>query len=140
MSITAASRGGSSVAATRSSDADAAATAEPTALPGRTTIADRALRAVAEQATAVAFGVKRDQVSVQLGSSAGGLALRVSSPLPVPDLDDTEAVHAGPTVIERIHSIQQNLHESVADLTGRAVTRVDVTVTGAIIPPRRRVR
>jgi uncharacterized alkaline shock family protein YloU len=43
-------------------------------------------------------------------------------------------------VIERIRSIQQNLRRNVADLTGRAVTRVDVTVTGAVVPTRRRVR
>lgn len=139
MSIATVSRGGSGSAAAGQSETDASAAAS-TALPGRITVADRALRAVTEQASALAFGVGRDQVSVEIGSAAGGLALRVSAPLPIPDLDDTESVHAGATVMERIRSIQQNLRRNVADLTGRAVTRVDVTVTGAVIPTRRRVR
>ncbi|MFG6404084.1 NTP pyrophosphohydrolase [Microbacterium sp. P04] len=120
--------------------ADVAAPPREAPLPGRTTLSDRALRTVSREVAATAFGVPRDRVTLQLASAGGGLALRVEAPLPIVDLEDSEAVRAGGTVLDRVRAIQQTLQTRVSALTGRTVTRVDVIVTGAVIAERRRVK
>lgn len=116
------------------------APAAETVLPGRTLVAERALVAVCEQVAARAVGLTRREVTVRLGATAGALAVRVEAPLPVPDLSD-EARPAEPeTVTARGHRIREQIRTDVAALTGREVRRMDLTVTGARIEKRRRVR
>lgn len=116
----------------------AAATAGGT--PGRTVLTDRALNSVCAQTAAVALGVARKDLKVAVGTATGGLALRIESPLPVPDLADAAAVEAGPDVLERVRRIQRAIHDRVSELTGREVSRVDVVVTGAAVTREKRVR
>jgi len=68
------------------------------------------------------------------------MALKVSSPLPVPDLDDADAVRSTTPVLERAAQMQEQLRERLTHLLGRDIARIDVTVTGARIPERKRVR
>lgn len=112
---------------------------EPTH-PGRIVVRERALRNVALAASADAVGVGRGDVSVDVAEHRGGLAVRLSTPLPIPDLDDADAIASAVPVVERIGSLQQQLQDRLAHLTGRDITRIDVTITGATVPPRRRVR
>ena len=114
--------------------------AAETVLPGRTLVAERALVAVCEQAAARAVGIPRREVTVRLGAAAGALAIRVEAPLPIPDLSDEARSADSETVTARAHRIREQLRTDVAALTGRDVRRVDLTITGARIEKRRRVR
>lgn len=114
--------------------------AAETVLPGRTLVAERALVAVCEQTAARAVGIPRREVTVRLGAAAGALALRVEAPLPIPDLSDEGPVDDSETITARGHRIREQIRAEVAALTGRDVRRVDLTITGARIEKRRRVR
>lgn len=117
-----------------------AAEAPPPTHPGRIVVAERVLAKVAREASADTVGVDRGQVSVDVAASHGGIAVRISTPLPIPALDDTTAIRGGEPVMERVASIQRELRDRLAHLIGREVVRVDITVTGAVVAPRRRVR
>lgn len=112
----------------------------PPRFPGRIDIEERVLVKVAREVSADTVGVDRGQVSVDVAESRGGIAVRVSTPLPIPALDDTMAIRAGKPVLERLASIQHELRDRLAHVIGRDVVRVDITVTGAIIAQRKRVR
>lgn len=107
---------------------------------GRTEVAERVLVGIARAVSADVVGVPRGEVSVGVIDRREGMALRVSTPLPIPDLDDAEAVRAAAPILERAARMQEQLCERLAHLLGRDVVRVDITVTGARIPERRRVR
>lgn len=109
-------------------------------LGGRVDVADRVFRKAAEQAAAEAIGVRRADVSVDIAGSRDTVVVRVQSPFPVPRLDDTEAVRAATPVLEAAHGIQDDLHQRLTRLFGREVSRVDLTISGATAPTRRRVR
>ncbi len=115
-------------------------TAEAPSLPGRIVIPERVLAKVSEQAAATILGVDRRAVKVQLGQARGGMAVSVSSPLPVPDLDDTAAIRAGATVLERLAAMQAEVRDVITALTGTEVARVNITITGAVIAQKPRVR
>lgn len=127
-------------ASTGGGPAPVAAEPPPPTHPGRIVVAERALVKVARQASADAVGVDRGQVSVQVAESRGGIAVRISTPLPIPALDDTIAIRAGEPVLDRAASIQHELRDRLAYLIGRDVVRVDITVTGAVVAQRKRVR
>lgn len=132
VTATAASAGGGPEAA-------AAAAPRPTH-PGRIVVAQRALAKVAREASADTVGVERGQVSVDIAESRGGIAVRISTPLPIPALDDTAAIRTGRPVMDRLASMQQDLRDRLALLVGRDVVRVDIIVTGAVVAQRKRVR
>jgi hypothetical protein len=113
--------------------------AEP-AWPGRIDVKERAVRKVAEEASARTIGVDRSDISVEIAEYGGGIALRLATPLPIPDLGDTAAVAAATPVLERVAGLQRDLQSTIAQIVGRDVTRINITVTGATVPPRRRVR
>ena len=114
--------------------------AEVPAHPGRITIDERVLEKVAREATATTLKVDRGEVSVGVSEARGGLAVNVSAPLPVPDLDDTAAIHAGTPVLERVAAIQIELRDRIAHVTGREVTRVNISITGAVIAEQKRIK
>lgn len=100
----------------------------------------RALTKVAEQAAADTVGIDRGKISVTVAEAGGSLGLAVSTPLPVPSLDDTAAIRGGRPVLERVEALQTSMQREVSRLTGRDVTRINVTVTGAVINQTRRVQ
>jgi uncharacterized alkaline shock family protein YloU len=120
--------------------APVAVEAPPPTHPGRIVVADRVLVKVAREATADTVGVDRGRVSVVVAESRGGIAVQISTPLPIAALDDSTAIRTGEGVMDRVASIQQALRDRLARLIGREVVRVDVTVTGAVVAQRKRVR
>ena len=112
-----------------------------TARPGgRVDVADRVFRTAAAQAAAEAIGVARAEVSVDIAASRDTVVVRIQAPFPIPRLDDTEAVRAAAPVPEAARGIQIDLRDRLTHLFGREVSRVDLTITGATSPKRRRVR
>jgi hypothetical protein len=110
------------------------------AVRGSVHVRERVIEKAVREASAVTIGVPREDVDVEVSEWGGGLAVRVATKLPIPDLDDTEAIRAAPTVIERLRQMQSVLGAELGRLTGRDIRRVSFTVTGAMIPERRRVR
>lgn len=108
--------------------------------PGSVRVHERVIDKVVREASAVAIGVPRDDVSVDVAEWGGGLAVRIATKLPVPDLTDLEAIEVAVPVLEQVRALQSKLAEEFARLTGRDIRRVSFTVTGAIIPKRKRVR
>lgn len=106
--------------------------------PGRITIKERVLVKVAEEATATTLRVDRGDVSVGVSEARGGIALTIRTPLPIPHLDDTAAIHAGAPVLERVQTAQEQLRDRIAHVTGREVTRVNITITGAVIAEQKK--
>lgn len=109
-------------------------------VPGRVDVKERVYRTVVEQASATLIGVSRSDVKVDVIERGAGLALRISTPLPVPDLSDTAEISRTVPVLEQASSLQEQLQQRLTGLLGRDVTRIAITITGAIIPERRRVR
>lgn len=109
-------------------------------VPGRIDVRERAYRTVTEQASATLIGVPRGDVKVDVAEHPGGIAIRIATPLPVPDLDDTAAIAQTTPVLDRARELQENLQQNLTRMLGREVTRINLTITGATIPERRRVR
>lgn len=116
------------------------ATEPPPSHPGRIDIAEGVLVKVAREVSADTVGVDRGQVSVDVAESRGGIAVRISTPLPIPALDDTAAIQTGRPVLERVASIQHEVRDRLAHVIGRDVVRVNITVTGAVIAQKKRVK
>lgn len=110
------------------------------ALPGRVNVRERVYRTVVEQASASLIGVSRSDVKADVIERGAGIALRISSPLPVPDLDDTVAISQATPVLDRARELQEQLQHRLTGILGREVSRIALTITGATIPERRRVR
>ena len=106
---------------------------------GRVNIADRVLQKTAERAAADIVGVDAKNVQVEIVSSRDSAVVRVSTPFPVPRLDDTEAVRAATPVLDAARAAQGELRTRLTRLFGREVSRVDLTITGASAPQRKRV-
>ncbi|WP_435748203.1 hypothetical protein [Microbacterium sp. PMB16] len=118
----------------------AGAAAGADAVPGRIDVRERVYRTVTEQASATLIGVPRGGVKVDVAEHPGGFAVRIATPLPVPDLDDTVAIAQSMPVLDRARELQEQLQQNLSRILGREVTRINLTITGATIPERRRVR
>lgn len=110
------------------------------AVRGSVHVRERVIEKVVREASGGTLGVPRGDVDVEVSEWGGGLAVRVTAKLPIPDLDDTEAIRSAPTVIERLRQMQSVLAAELGRLTGRDIRRVSFAVTGARIPERRRVK
>lgn len=117
-----------------------AATGGTSGLAGRVDVRERVVRKVSEQIASQVIGVDVDRVSVTASDHRGGVAVRITAPLPVPSLDDTEAVRATGAVVDAAREMQQRMQQELSRVLGKPVTRVDITVNGAATPIKRRVR
>ena len=115
------------------------AVAGPGLPAGRVTISDRVLQKTAERAAADIVGVDAKNVRVEIVSARDTAAVRVTTPFPVPRLDDTEAVRAATPLLEAARVAQTELRSRLAHLFGREISRVDLTISGASTPQRKRV-
>jgi hypothetical protein len=106
---------------------------------GRVNVADRVLQKTAERAAADIIGVDAKDVRAEIVSARDTAVVRVTSPFPVPRLDDTDAVRAATPVLEAAHAAQGELRARLTRLFGRDVSRVDLTISGASAPQRKRV-
>lgn len=118
----------------------AAATGAASGLAGRVDVRERVVRKVSEQIASQVIGVDVDRVSVTASDHRGGVAVRIQAPFPVPSLDDTDAVRAAGAVVDTAREAQRQVQEELSRVLGKPVTRVDITVSGATTPARRRVR
>lgn len=109
-------------------------------VPGRIVVKERVYRTVTEQTSATLIGVPRGDVKVDVTEHTGGLAVRIATPLPIPDLDDTAAIALTVPVLDRSRELQEQLQQRLTTVLGREVTRINLTITGATTPVRRRVR
>ncbi|MBM3714743.1 MAG: hypothetical protein FJW64_03240 [Actinobacteria bacterium] len=125
-------------AATTAAPAGPGTTASPA--NGRIDVADRVYRKAAEQAAAEAIGIDRADVKIDITGSRDTVIVRVSAPFPIPRLDDTPAISTTVPVLEAARGIQADLHTRLTRLFGTEVSRVDITLTGATTPKRKRVR
>jgi hypothetical protein len=104
------------------------ATREP--VPGHISIAPRVLTKVSGAIVAEALVVEPRSVRVDARDDDGRLALSINTPISIPVLSADVRVPAG-GVLGRIRSLQETVTRRVNEITGRAVSRVDVTVTGS---------
>lgn len=109
-------------------------------VPGRVRVRERVIDKVVREASAAAIGVPRGDVEVDVSEWGGGLTVRIATKLLIPDLQDTEAILAGSSILDRARALQTALAGEFAWLTGRDIRRVTFTVTGAVVPERKRVR
>jgi|SRR5690349_19703884 len=109
-------------------------------VPGRIDVKDRVYRTVTEQASATLIGVPRGDVRVDVTEHPGGIAVRIATPLPIPDLDDAAAIANAVPVLDRARQLQEELQQRLTTLLGRDVNRINLTITGATTPVRRRVQ
>ncbi|BDZ48248.1 hypothetical protein GCM10025867_04890 [Frondihabitans sucicola] len=99
-------------------------------IPGHVSIAPRVLQKVGGAVVADTLVVDRRDVRVDARDDEGNLALRVSTPLNVPALTPGLVVQPG-GVLGTVRSLQETVTRRLFEITGRAVSRVDVTVTGS---------
>jgi hypothetical protein len=102
-------------------------------------VKERVYRTVTEQASATLIGVPRGDVKVDVTAHPGGIAVRIATPLPIPDLDDTAAIAQTVPVLDQARALQEQLQQRLTTLLGRDVNRINLTITGATTPVRRRV-
>lgn len=108
-------------------------------VPGSVRVRERVIDKVVRETSSLAIGAPRELVNVEVSEWGGGLAVRIATKLPIPDLEDTEAIRAASSVVDRVRFLQSTLAGEFARLTGREIRRVTFAVTGAIIPDRKRV-
>lgn len=99
-------------------------------IPGHVSIAPRVLQKVGGAVVADTLSVDRHDVRVDARDDSGNLALRVATPITVPHLTGEVVVPPG-GVLGTVRSLQSTLTSRLFEITGRAVSRVDVTVTGS---------
>lgn len=123
-------------------ETDGLGATEPTEAqpPGHVHVHERVLGKIVTQASAHAIGVARGDVHAEVSEWGGGIAVRLSTRLPIPDLADTEAIRAYTPVFERMRDVQSTLAHDLERMTGRAIRRISVTVNGAVTTERKRVR
>lgn len=107
---------------------------------GRISVRERVLEKVVRETSAQVLCVPRDDVRVALTEWGRGLVISVAAKLPIPDLADDAAVTSATPVLQRLRSVQEELARECGCLTGRTIERVSITVTGAVVPTRKRVR
>ncbi|MDD7928740.1 hypothetical protein [Microbacterium thalli] len=126
--------------AVRSGGGVTAAAGGTPGVPGRVDVRERVVRKVSEQIASRVIGVGVARVSVTASDYRDGVAVRIQAPLPVPTLDDTDAVRAAGAVVDTVREVQRRVQEELSGVLGKPVTRVDITVNGATTPVKRRVR
>lgn len=116
-----------------------AALSDSATVRGTVQVRDRAYEKVMREVAHSVIGVPRTDISVQVRPRAQRLVLHVCAPLPIVNLHDTAAVQAATPLLSRIRELQTQLADRAGHLTGRDIERVSFTVTGAILPQRKRV-
>ncbi|AMM19225.1 hypothetical protein AX769_02600 [Frondihabitans sp. PAMC 28766] len=116
-----------------SPDPDSPAATSGPRVPGHISIAPRVLQKVGSAVVSDALAVDRHDVHVDARDDDGRLALRVSTPVSVPALSADVVVPDG-GVLGTIRTLQQTVTGRILTITGRAVSRVDVTVTASRSP------
>lgn len=106
---------------------------------GRTEVRDKAIQKVCDHVAAQTVGVSPDRVRTWATDHRGGIALRIEAPMPVPPLSDTAAITAAGSVLVQAERVQREVRAELTRMLGSPVTRIDLTITGAVLMSRRRV-
>ncbi|WP_422935205.1 hypothetical protein [Sinomonas sp. P47F7] len=113
-------------------------------LAGHNRVSTQALTSLAQAAAAELFGVRPSEVRATWTDDAGLLALRVVSPIAVPDLGAIESAAdvagAGGSVWDRASGAKGAILRRVSGLSGAKLSRVDVRIAGVRSAAARRVR
>lgn len=112
------------------SDPDSSAATSLPTIPGHISIAPKVLQKVGSAVVAETLDVERSRVHVDARDDEGRLALRVSTPIAIPPLT-ADVVVADGGVLGTVRALQQTVTTRILDITGRAVSRVDVTVSAS---------
>lgn len=114
------------------------------ALAGHNRVSTQALTSLAQAAASEQFGVLPTEVRATWADDAGLLALRIVSPIAVPDLASisgpADVAAAGGTVWDRASAAKAAILRRVAGLSGAQLSRVDVRISGVRPAAAQRVR
>lgn len=104
------------------------------AYAGLNRVSTQALTSLAQAAAAAELGIRPADVRADWSDDAGLLALRIVAPIAIPDLSEAgEPVDPsawGGSVWQRCAMAKGRILESVARLSGAALSRVDIRVSG----------
>jgi CO/xanthine dehydrogenase Mo-binding subunit len=101
---------------------------------GLNRVSTQALTSLAQAAAAAELGIRPSDVRADWSDDAGLLALRIVAPIAIPDLADPAAPQSlalwGGSVWERCAAAKGRILDSVAQLSGTALSRVDLRISG----------
>lgn len=106
---------------------------------GAVTITVRSLERTALAIVHDELDVEVSAIRVRLSDDHGGLALAVTSPVVLGPAPAEAPGAPGGGLLDRLHRDRSRIASRMEALTGRRVTRVDITVTGTRTRPVRRV-
>lgn len=104
---------------------------------GRIDISARALERTVAALAAAELRVPVGDVQARLSDDSGALALQISAPIRLQSL--RASAEAGLHIIALSQNARASLRSAVERTTGRAVGRVSVTLTRAVVLAERRV-
>lgn len=115
------------------------------ALSGHNRISTQALTSLAKAAAAAALGVDAQDVRADWTDDDGLLALSLVSPISIPPLKDVvldpgRVQAVGGSIWDRTVQAKARILETVTDLSGAQLSRVDIRISGARISEGGRVR
>ncbi|GAB5078656.1 hypothetical protein [Arthrobacter sp. AD-310] len=115
------------------------------ALSGHNRISTQALTSLAKAAAAAALGVDAQDVRADWTDDDGLLALSLVSPISIPPLKDVvldpgRVQTVGGSIWDRTVQAKARILETVTDLSGAQLSRVDIRISGARISEGGRVR
>jgi len=106
-------------------------------IPGRVAISSRALERTTVAIAAGALRVPPSTVRVTLADEAGLLGVTVTAPLRTPSLRSA-ATSVG--IVTRVQAARRDIRTELAELAGREIGHVNVTISRADIREEKRVR
>ncbi|ELT45123.1 hypothetical protein [Arthrobacter nitrophenolicus] len=115
------------------------------ALSGHNRISTQALTSLAKAAAAAAFDVDAQDVRADWTDDDGLLALSLVTPISIPPLksvvlDPTRVERFGGSIWDRTVEAKTRILETVTELSGARLSRVDIRISGARISEGGRVR
>lgn len=123
----------------------AADTGRRATFSGHNRVSTQALTSTAQGVASDVLGIAPDLVRAVWRDDHGALALSLALPIGIPSLNrvlrDPHLVDRfGGSVWERVHAARGEILARIAELTGSALSRVDIRVTGARVQDGGRVR
>jgi hypothetical protein len=115
------------------------------ALSGHNRISTQALTSLAKAAAATALGVEAQDVRADWTDDDGLLALSLVTPISVPplravELDPVRVQAVGGSIWDRTVQAKTRILETVTELSGARLSRVDIRISGASISEGGRVQ
>lgn len=112
-------------------------------IPGRVAISSRALERTTVAIAAGALRVAPSTVRVTLADEAGLLGVSVTAPLRTTALRSSSPSTSTPPadgIVTRVQAARRDIRSELAELAGREIGRVNITIARADIREEKRVR